>query len=285
MRRLCVVVLALSFGAACPAAASAAATAAASNLLVLNAERGSLVPRGADRFDLTLRGVDRHVTWFADRPRRAAGTASVRTLVRDWADLGFLRDRPNAAIELPDGASGADTLVVELGRPRYDRRADTLRLRVRRITTTASIGGHAKGVDRRLPRRFGRTSLFVDNLPGSRGAVIQVVNDTRGPVGVSSVSLTDGRWDTTPQTGSQIEAFDVAQWSNLPTSPFGSIGGRFTLSGMVTGNTYAITWSWAWGGSFTAQATAFSLGGGGRVSTQIVDQGSPNPGALVVITD
>lgn len=283
MRRLSVLLIAMSLGAALPAAASADTTAATSDLLVLDADRGSLVPRGSDRFDLTLRGVDRKVTWFTDRPQRAAGTTGVRTLVRDWAKLGFLRDRPNAAIELPDGATSADTLIVEIGRPRYDRAKATLRVRVRRIATTASVGGHATGADRRLPRRFGRVSLFIDNVPGGRSAGIQVLNDSGTEIAVASASLTGGTWQSPPQPGTGTEPLGVAQWSNVPSSAFGPIGGQMILSTPATGTFYTISWNWAWGSMLTAQATATSVGSSGRATTLVIDQGSYQPTALVVI--
>lgn len=273
----------MALAAGWPAAASAGTTAATGDLLVLNADRGSLVPRGSDRFDLTLRGVDRKATWFSDRPRRAAGTTSVRTLVRDWAKLGFLRDRPNAAIELPDGAAGADTLIVELGRPRYDRATTTLRIRVRRITTTASVGGHAQGADRRLPRSFGRVSLFVDNLVSGRSARIQVINDSGAQIAVVSTNVSGGTWQSPPQPGTGIEPFAVAQWSNVPSSAFGLIGGQMYLTSPATGTFYTISWSWAWGSSLTAQATATAVGVSGSANTQVIDQGSYRPTALVVI--
>jgi len=135
----------------------------ASLLFTVGADRGTL-RQSSGTLVLTLRGVDRRATWFTDRPDRNAGHVLTSQLIGAWPDLDFARVAPNAALVLDTERHTRDTIALELRRPTYDRARRTLRFAVRRL---AALGPglpqlHAQ-LDRRIPRRFGRATLFIDN--------------------------------------------------------------------------------------------------------------------------
>lgn len=134
-------------------------------LFVVQAEGGALEPLGGGRYALTLRGVPSRAVWFADRPARDTGALPLRQLTGSyWRRLGFAADPPNAVVALSAGSSGADTVALELMRPRYDARRAIVRFRARLLNSlTPGLAHHAGRLDRRLPRRFGAAALFVDD--------------------------------------------------------------------------------------------------------------------------
>ncbi len=87
---------------------------------------------------LVLRGPDRDVLWFADRPVRKSGRITMARFVAAFDDPQFRKDPPNAAVTVahdPGGAApapGADAArrrtdaVVELSAPRFDEASGTL---------------------------------------------------------------------------------------------------------------------------------------------------------------
>lgn len=210
--------------------AQAAVAPPPSDLFVVRAAHGSLTPlKGADRYLLELRDVDRQTTWFTDRPERAAGTHSTASFFAGWTGLGFTSDPPNAAIALTGGQKNADTLVVKFGRPRYDAKARTLRMKVRRLGTDAKVrSGHERRADRRLPRRFGAVSLFVDGAPSL--FTVRLVNTTRSlayiseiiePGGTSVVTYDHG-WVAPLRPGTSID-YSVPMPSSTAKLRFGSV--------------------------------------------------------------
>jgi hypothetical protein len=149
----------------------AAADAPSSALFVQSAQGG--------RFDdgrLKLRGVSPAVVWFTEEPARDSGTVSFATLRRGLFARG--RPAPNAALAIEGG--GLDGVVaLELRDPRYNARRRTVSYRVRRLR---DVGGRLdRFADelsrRRLPRRFGAASLFIDNSLG-KTCYTTVVNAT-----------------------------------------------------------------------------------------------------------
>jgi hypothetical protein len=153
-------------GAAQPSIPSAQPTAV---LFTQTAAHGSLTPgkhksKGDSRYVLTLRGVAPQLVWFQDRPGRHTGHLSARDFVRGWKGFGFKADRPNAALSVLDGKESADTVVIELSRPRYDAKRRTMRYSARPISrATGTLSVFATGRDSGVPRRFGAVSLFIDN--------------------------------------------------------------------------------------------------------------------------
>ncbi|MBX5442755.1 MAG: tail fiber protein [Solirubrobacteraceae bacterium] len=155
--------LAATAASPAPAAPLPGVPADASLLFTVGAQRGTLRQSGG-ALHLTLRGVDRRATWFTDRPDRNAGHVLTSQLVGAWSDLDFARIAPNAALVIDGAHRSRDTIALELRRPAYDRARRTLRFTVRRL---AALGPglpqlHAQ-LDRRIPRRFGRATLFIDN--------------------------------------------------------------------------------------------------------------------------
>lgn len=265
---------------------AAPATASASGrLLVLEGDAGTLVPKGKDRYDLEIRGVDQDVTWFADRPVRRAGSLSLREVVRDWKKFGFVADPPNAAIELTAGAPKADVLTVELGRPRLRADRDVLRVSVRRIAVKdGALAGHAEGVDRTLPRRFGRVSVFVDGAAWfARSVTVSVLNASGQDLAVNYGLLTGGTWDNLPIPGSVISAAGQTTWVNGAANAFMPLGGTVLVS-PASGGTISLSWNWGPGtpvsGSVTSQSTI-----GLAVTSQLVNTQTSSPTMQVIVTN
>jgi hypothetical protein len=162
---------------ACGAAGAAAATPPAppGELFLLQAEGGSLT-RGADGdLRLVLRGPDRTVVTFADRPARVGGARRLGRFVAGWART-FGDDPPNAALQIDSAPVARDVVLLELGRPRYDRADRTVTFRVRRLRTTrrVQLSAIARRADGRVARRFGRASLFIDDGPSAIGYQVSV---------------------------------------------------------------------------------------------------------------
>ena len=134
-------------------------------LFALQGDSGTLIPTKAahGRFVLTLRDVPSQLLWFTDRPVRSGGSISTRNFVRVWRALGFAKQPPNAVITLRHGAKHSNALAVELRKPVYQARTRKLTVRVRALRKADSdLARLGRGLDRRLPRRFGNTALFID---------------------------------------------------------------------------------------------------------------------------
>ncbi|MBJ7332101.1 MAG: hypothetical protein JHC95_19540 [Solirubrobacteraceae bacterium] len=278
-RRACLLVL-FVFLLAAPATASASG-----RLLVLDGNSGTLTPRGGDRFDLEIHGIDNDVTWFADRPIRRAGSLTLRQVVRDWKKMGFVTDPPNAAIELLDGKAKADTLIVELGRPRLDAEAGILRVRARRITTKSSaLAGHATGVDRSLPRHFGRISLFVDNAATypTRSITLSVINNSRTDIVVAENALTGGQWDQAPVFGAHLWTGSDSVWVNGTDQMYVALGGSLTLA-TEGGGTISINWAWEDATPSVTVSSAWLYGT--TMSHQLLNAATSSPTLQLTLTN
>lgn len=166
-----VVALAVAVCMVLPAAALARGVgglpANSSLLFSLDAKGGRLKPVGKPRrglYTLTLTGVGKEVTWFADRPRRDAGLLAAPRLFGDWGRLGFRKSPPNAALVVSGARASEDTMALALRLRHYDRRDHTASFSARAL---GSVGGGLRHLERRLdasvPARFGDASLFIDN--------------------------------------------------------------------------------------------------------------------------
>jgi microcystin-dependent protein len=157
------------FAIAAPSASAATVSSIprdASVLFALEAAGGSFerMPGKADRYTLTLRGVARGTTWFSDRPRREAGRIVTRSLLRSWRRLGFAAEPPNAAVVLDKGRRARDTVALELRLLGRSDRRRTARFKVRVLQGLGPGLSRLHGrLDRRLPKRFSRASLFIDD--------------------------------------------------------------------------------------------------------------------------
>lgn len=144
-------------------------TPAPGTLYVLQAQGGTL-ERAPGGWVLMLREPDARVTAFSDRPARVGGAVALRRFVARWR-ASFGADPPNAALQLDRAPAGRDVVLLELRRPRHDRRAQTLTFRVRPLRTTdrRRLSTIARRADRRVAARFGRASLFIDDGPSAFG--------------------------------------------------------------------------------------------------------------------
>ncbi len=149
------------------------------DLYLLQSEGGSL---SANK--LVLRGVQPGVTTFTDRPRRSAGSFPTAKLASNWAET-FGAVAPNGALEVQGAPKDRDVALLELRRPRYDAKAETLTFTVHRLNHTGDSA--LKEFDRRADgdavKSFGPSSLFVDS--GGEVPVwvtVQVHTAIAGPV-------------------------------------------------------------------------------------------------------
>lgn len=157
---------------------STASAQPAGSLYVAQAGAGSL--RKTDgRWQLVLRRVSPRVTRFADRPARSGGSLPLRRFVSDWR-AAFGDDAPNAALEIAGAPASRDVVLLELGRPRLDRRHHRVVMQaepLRRIDRTGTaLGALSKRSDRGARGRFGRASLFVDDGGPPNLLVVTVAN-------------------------------------------------------------------------------------------------------------
>ena len=146
-------------------------------LFVQEAQSGSLVPAVNGTWTLTLDGIVPYTLYFSDRPDRIAGFVTTDMFISNFT----WSVPPNAAITIPGGAAGQDTMMVTLSNPQYD-------LQAKRLVYTAALLDDYKGdklkelnakAGRTLPATFGRASIFIDNgnsplqkSPYSEGTVV-----------------------------------------------------------------------------------------------------------------
>ncbi|MEM7008266.1 MAG: hypothetical protein AAF462_03950 [Thermodesulfobacteriota bacterium] len=107
---------------------------------------------------MTMKGVAPSMTFFADRPQRAAGHVPTSHFLKIW-DEGkdsFAADPPNANLSILGDKEGATNIVVELMDPEF---AD------------GNITYKVKVLDGDPPAEGGLAALFIDWWVGPRGAV------------------------------------------------------------------------------------------------------------------
>ncbi len=140
-------------------------------LFVQTADSGTLVqsPDDPDIYILTLKGVKPTTTYFADRPYRLAGYITTADFTDSWNDTsddGFLKDPPNAALQIDDAAASADVLIVELVDVLYEKGSDTVKYRTKIVNLTKDsieIFHARKDPAVNFPASFGTASLFIDS--------------------------------------------------------------------------------------------------------------------------
>lgn len=159
--------------AASPAKASSSTSP--SYLWSLVASSGRMRRVAPHRFLLTLRGLDRSVVQFTDRPWRKAYVLDLRDFVRGWDQWFTSDDEPNAVLSyLLPGSKRPQSIVVELRPPRYAH--GVLRFRARRILSRADpLPGATTPVKVKrppTPRRFASASLFIDSGASASGYTI-----------------------------------------------------------------------------------------------------------------
>ena len=208
-------------------------------MFVQTATRGTF-----DEGRLTLRGVTRDVAWFTDRPARDSGVVSFAAFRRGLFSRG--QPAPNAALDV-SGSGPSGVVALELRRPRYDARRGTVSYAVKRLRR---LGGsrmeHLAGrlSKRRIPRRFGSASLFVDGLAGN-GCAANLTNATSEVLLVTDAS----KWDTDTWVvpsgngpyGLTLNPTDTRGWESD--------------GGTLRGCSNAVTWNTIYGVTITVQTT------------------------------
>jgi hypothetical protein len=130
-------------------------------LFVQESSSGSFEPRENGTYTLTLDNVVPYTLYFSDRPYRIAGFTHMDYYISGF-DWSVAHD---AAISLPGAKESEDTMIVELGAPRYNSSA-------RQLVYTATVLSNYPGnklaefvakADPALPRNPGRVSLFIDS--------------------------------------------------------------------------------------------------------------------------
>ena len=151
-------------------AGGAAAAPPSQSLYLLQSKGGEL--RGSK---LVLHGVSPRVTSFTDRPRRSARSISARGFTSKWKSI-FGSDPPNAALEVQSAPAGRDVALLELRRPHYDARRHVLTYSVRRLnhSNDPALAEFDRRADGRAVRRFGRSSLFIDDGGETSPSVVEV---------------------------------------------------------------------------------------------------------------
>jgi hypothetical protein len=147
-------------------------------LFAQTANQGTMKPveGPSPRFRLRLLGVNPQVVWFQDRPGRSSGQIPVLEFTRSWAGFGFVEDRPNAALTLLRAHDREDTVVLELGRPHFNKKKHTVRYSALMLDeATGNLSHLEPDRDPRVERRFRSASLFIDDATGTvvNGCVIQ----------------------------------------------------------------------------------------------------------------
>jgi len=195
---------------------------------------------------LTLRGVSRHVAWFTDRPARDSGVITYTAMRRMLFSRG--QPAPNAALDVAGEGLGG-VVALELRRPRYNARRGTVTYRVKRLEAFGSRLEHLgdRLSERRLPRRFGSASLFIDSGSGGNTCVANVTNNTTGDLRVTSAS----KWDT-DDWGDQGHGYTDP--TGIAVGPTHTKGWE-SVGGFARGCSNAVTLQTADGASITVQTT------------------------------
>jgi len=128
---------------------------AMSFMFVQNAEGVSF---DKEKGTMTLMGVAPSMTFFADRPERAAGHIPTSHFVNMWSEGqdSFKADPPNANLSILGDKEGATNIVVEIMNPQFK---------------DGNLTYDVKVLDGEPPAQGGLSALFIDYWIGPRGAV------------------------------------------------------------------------------------------------------------------
>jgi hypothetical protein len=216
---LCLLSLALAIAPALGAgkAAKKARMQGISLLYALDAGTGTLTPRKGEgaEYKLTLKALDRSVTWFSDRPTRRSGSFPVADLAESWKGFGFAADPPNAALTYTDKAGDSGrTVILELSLLRYAKGTLSFAARVldpKRIKSP-NLAQHAAGADRKPAPAFTEASVFLDDGEAEvvNGCVIQPFTECLN-LDLGEIDLTREAWGAVNFSGSDLDGTDAQQ--------------------------------------------------------------------------
>lgn len=224
--------------------AHAAGGAKGEYLFVQTAAGGHFAPIGGDRYRLTLRGVDPHVTYFSDRPSLDTGVIPQRTLFDGAFRPGYAP--PNAALDVLGSELGRDVTAMRLSHPHYDPRARTLSYRIRllRKLDDKPLAHYNGRLASRPPADFGPASLFIDGLPAGTSCVLNLRTTINGGLAFESAS----KWPTDEWK------FEPKEGTGIPPNE-SPLGGGSTIGGAFRGCHFSTVWSPGPGGTVTISLT------------------------------
>jgi len=188
------------------------------------------------------------LAWFTDRPARRAGTTTVKSLVSNWKQWGFVADPPNAAIAIGSGRS-QKTYVVTLSNPRTT--STNTSFRARTVPTGRVMGMRNMGA---LPRgTFRNAGLFIDG-----GGACGDYNTPLGP-GTDCEGLTYTRYTVTAPPRGTLRSITVCEDdSNRAPTSITDAGGGVVWYGTPQGCTPAPQYSFGADGSATITTSYFT---------------------------
>jgi hypothetical protein len=143
---------------------------------------GTLTGSDHQNLLLTLKGVDRAITAFVNRPGRLAVELKAQTFYDKW-NAAFAGYPPNATLNYRRaGDARMRNLVLELTSPTYDKRKKLVSFKAKVlhefITETDTITPKTRAL---VPKTFGSASLLIDSL--SLGSVCSGGNGGDGGLG------------------------------------------------------------------------------------------------------
>ncbi|MDO8187964.1 hypothetical protein Q5424_11510 [Conexibacter sp. JD483] len=184
---------------------------------------------------LTLARPLGRVTTFADRPARTGGSIGLARFVSGWS-RSFGGDAPNAALELTGAPAGRDLVLLQLSRPRYDRRRDQLVFSVkplRRVAPGSALAALARRADRGVKGDLGRVSLFIDD--GGPANLLTLQLGQIGPGQQLTIGFPSGSTFSFDPAASFLSNSAGLQWGAGPNELDAACGGRYgACSGSVS---------------------------------------------------
>ncbi|MEJ8836688.1 hypothetical protein [Ramlibacter sp. AN1133] len=200
-------------------------------LFVQTADSGSFVASDdeQDVYLLTLKGAQPVTTFFSDRPYRLAGIIETGDFVGGWNDTSddsFLRDPPNAALQIEGAPAGADVVIVELLEVLYDAPTATLKYRakvVRHADDSIELF-HARGDSAaKIPASFGAASLFIDSWFSRAWHKVKQVADDAAEIARKQAAEAAARLKKAEGDFEHAVADNAKALANLGTNPEGML--------------------------------------------------------------
>nr|BDD45413.1 hypothetical protein 25 [bacterium] len=159
-------------------------------------------------YKMKMRKVNDNVTWFTDRPKREAGSGTLRDLIREWDD-SFRTSNPNSALSYIDKDGNPDTIVFEQYKPKFNKRKGILtsKIKVHSDQVLKDISSKRRNplselaLDARLDdnnsfdHKFKSGSLFIDNM-WTKDTQAVITNNTNQTLIFTRLSQIEGEVDT-----------------------------------------------------------------------------------------
>lgn len=136
-------------------------------LFMFSADGGTVSKINDTDYAVSLSGTSDRMTWFSDRPNRAAGTVRFGVFVKAWPLFSFDTNPPNIGLTAgPDDA--AQSVVATMLEPKFDPASNTFSATLRVLpehsspalpgTTPPPTIGLAD-----LPATLSNVSVFIDD--------------------------------------------------------------------------------------------------------------------------